>query len=174
MISQANLSEVKSRLSEYTRKAEEGETTILTTNGRPVAQLGPIGGSPDVVGSGSGWLLVATNLSGGSALPIGFTPESQMDVDLVMQSWQCGEFKDGILWVHQTSASAVLAVPTGGWSDSGVFAFFLWRGAGRVFQLEPWSEGTHWHRGGVEDFTSAKRAARAIGNAALGIGRRIA
>jgi antitoxin Phd len=38
------LREAKARLSALVQAAEDGETTIVTKNGRPSAQIGPVGG----------------------------------------------------------------------------------------------------------------------------------
>lgn len=172
MSDHVSLSEVKAHLSEYARKAEEGGVTVITTNGRAVAQLGPVGGSSDDVGSGSGWLLVHDNVATAGSLPAEFGEGDDGAADLVLQFWKDGRFESGILWVHQTSPAAVLAVPTARWDGSGAFEFFLGidGAGGKVVHLRAWSDGTYWSKNAT-DFHTARKVARATGNRALGIGR---
>ena len=172
MASRENLSDVKARLSEFVRLAEAGETTIITANGRAVAQLGPHGGSPGEMGGGSGWLLVNHNVSArADSLPVGFASVGEGGVDAVLRDWQGGRFEAGILWLHQTEPAAVLAVPTARWDGAGWFQFYLWRGHGPVIPMRSWGDDTGWSNS-APDFHEAVRKARAIGNAALGIRQR--
>jgi prevent-host-death family protein len=45
-----SIGEVKARLSEYVRRARAGEGVVITDRGRPVARLGPLGGSAALEG----------------------------------------------------------------------------------------------------------------------------
>lgn len=124
------------------------------------------------VGSGSGWLLADDNASGGPyTLPTGFASATEPGADDLLAEWGRGHFRSGILWLHQTSAAAVLAVPTAEWDGSGVFLFFLWRGFGPVVHLPAWSANADWNNDATA-FHTAREAAQAFGNSALGIGSR--
>lgn len=173
MTNQANLSDVKSRFPEFVRLAEDGETTVVTTNGRPVAQVGPVGWVPgDAVGSGTGWLLVDDNVTvREDTIPTGFASNQEQGADRLLQDWHGGRFESGILWLHQTTAAGVLAVPTARWDGSGHFQFFLWRGFGPILALPAWSDYGGWNNS-PETFHAARKAASAFGNSALGLGRR--
>ncbi|OUS97424.1 hypothetical protein [Rhodococcus sp. NCIMB 12038] len=121
------------------------------------------------VGSGSGWLLIDNNASGGSGrLPAGFASTTEPGSDDVVGSWERGGFQAGILWLHQTSRAAVLAVPSARWQGSGTFLFFLWRGFGSVLKMPAWYAGADWTNNSA-DFHAAHAAAQAFGGSALGI-----
>lgn len=121
-------------------------------------------------GSGTGWLLVDNNVQvAEKTLPAGFASTEYPGFDRVSECWEGNAFKDGILWLHQTSEAGVLAVPTARWDDAGHFLFFLWRGVGPILEMRSWSDSPGWYRTPAS-FYAARDAAIAFGNAALGIG----
>ena len=130
------------------------------------------GGARDghAFGSGTGWLLVDSNVQvAEKTLPAGFASTEHPGFDRVSQCWEGGDFESGILWLHQTSEAGVLAVPTARWDGTGRFRFFLWRGVGPILEMPSWS-GNPWWSGTPAGFDAARDAATAFGNAALGIG----
>lgn len=151
------------------RKLLDAEPLTLQSDPTPQSARCTVGAhTGHKVGSGTGWLLVDKNAMGSEdSLPAGFASMEAAGAELVMQSWADAGFKSGILWLHQTSAAGVLAVPTGLPHRKGSFKFFLWRGFGPILPLPAWSLAGWFDDPTV--FYASQEAALAFGNAALGL-----
>lgn len=118
-------------------------------------------------GNGFGWLLADTNVTvQDGQLPEGFS--RHQGHKRVIDEWRGGAFESGILWVHQTDSSSILAIPTARWDGYGIFKFFLSHRAGRVIELPAWSGHCDWSKS-AEQFHAAREVALSIGNSTLGI-----
>lgn len=168
-------------LPDFIRQVQGGETIVFESENGAVARLTAIDRYIDgaTVGAGTGWLLADMNLNLRTknekrpTLPNGFASPQESGADVVLDEWKRGGFESGILWLHQTSQSAVFAVPTGRWDGSGRYEFFLWRGFGPVLELPTWSDlGRRWSNS-AGAFEAVREEALEFGNLALGVGRGI-
>lgn len=170
------LTELKAKLSEYTRAASEGQTIIVTSNGRAVATLsGPTATS--VYGDGA-WALAQDRVSAPYVGTLGPFPDLDFHdpdgmppgYDRLFRSWEDERREHAIVWRHLTEDAGVIAVPTARYTTSGTYEFFHTRGRGLPLHPLPyWSSGLPTWRESAEEFHAAHAAAVLRGSQALGI-----
>ncbi|KXP11587.1 hypothetical protein AXK57_21845 [Tsukamurella pulmonis] len=175
------MTEVRAKLSEYTRLANEGKTVILTSNGRAVATLsGPT--SATVYGDGA-WALVHDQVSApyvgalGGPFPdlTNLSPEYAVaslppGYERLSHTWEDERREYAIVWRHLTAGAGVIAVPTARWRGAGSYEFFHASGEGSPLAPLPfWSTGLPGWYESADEFHAAHAAAILRGSQALGI-----